>query len=79
MSEEVAKLVKTSLCLVAKSCPTICNPLDRILPGPLSKGFFRQEILKWVVVSLLALNSLSLVIRDNHSFYTKRVSFTWEI
>lgn len=41
MSEEVAKLVKTSLGLVAKSCPTVCNPLDRILPGPLSKGFFQ--------------------------------------
>ena len=79
MSEEVAKLVKISLCLVAKLCPTICHPLVCRLPGPLSMGFFRQEILKWVVVSFLALNSLSLVIRDNLSFCTKRVSFTWEI
>ena len=30
-------------CLVAKSCPTLCNLMDCSLPGPLSMGFPRQE------------------------------------
>ena len=30
-------------CLVAQSCPTLCDPMDCILPAPLSIGFSRQE------------------------------------
>ena len=30
-------------CLVAKSCPTLCDPVDYSLPAPLSVGFSRQE------------------------------------
>ena len=35
-----------SSCMQAKSiqsCLTLCSPMDCSLPGPLSKGFFRQE------------------------------------
>ena len=30
-------------CLVAKSCPTLCNPMDWARQAPLSMGFSRQE------------------------------------
>ena len=30
-------------CLVAQSCPTLCDPVDYSLPGPLSMGFPKQE------------------------------------
>ena len=30
-------------CLVAKSCPTLCNPMDCSPPGSSVHGFFRQE------------------------------------
>ena len=31
------------LCLVAQSCPTLCNPMDCSPQAPLSMGFSRQE------------------------------------
>ena len=31
------------MCLVAQSCPTLCDPKDCSLQAPLSKGFSRQE------------------------------------
>ena len=31
------------LCLVAQSCPTLCNPMDCSPQPPLSMGFSRQE------------------------------------
>ena len=30
-------------CLVSKSCPTLCNPMDLACQAPLSMGFPRQE------------------------------------
>ena len=30
-------------CLVAKSCPTLCDPVDYSLQNPLSTGFPRQK------------------------------------
>ena len=31
------------LCLVAQSCPTLCEPMDLACEAPLSMGFSRQE------------------------------------
>ena len=31
------------LCLVAQSCPALCDPMECSLPGSLSMGLFRQE------------------------------------
>ena len=31
------------MCLVAQSCPTVCNPVDRSPPGSSAIGFPRQE------------------------------------
>ena len=38
--------LKVTACLHAQSlqsCPTLCDPTDRSLPAPLSKGFSQQE------------------------------------
>ena len=32
-----------TLCLVTRSCPTLCNPMDYSLPCPSVHGFSRQE------------------------------------
>ena len=32
-----------SVCLVAKSCPTLCNPIDYNLPGSSVHGISQQE------------------------------------
>ena len=38
-------------CLVGKSCPTYCNPMNCSLPGSSVHGTFQAEILEWVVIS----------------------------
>ena len=38
-------------CLVAKSCPILCDPLDRRLPGFSVQGISQVRILEWVAIS----------------------------
>ena len=38
-------------CLVAKSCPTLCNPMDHSPPGPSVYGISQTRILEWVAIS----------------------------
>ena len=38
------------VCSVTQLCLTLCNPMDSSLPGSLSIGFSRQEILEWVAI-----------------------------
>ena len=38
-------------CLVAKSCPTLCDPMDCSPPGLSVHGIFQARILGWVVFS----------------------------
>ena len=38
------------LCLVAQSCPTLCDPMDCSLPGSSVHGLLQARILKWVVM-----------------------------
>ena len=38
--------------LLAQSCPTLCNPMDCSLPGPLSMGILQARILEWVAILL---------------------------
>ena len=38
-------------CFVAKSCPTICNPMDCRPPGSSVHGFFPARILGWTAIS----------------------------
>ena len=36
---------------VAQSCPTLCDPMDRSLPGFSVHGIFQARILDWVAIS----------------------------
>jgi len=36
---------------VAQSCPTLCNPMDRSLPGSSVHGIFRGIVLEWIAIS----------------------------
>ena len=38
-------------CLVAKSCPTLCNPMDFSPPGSSVHGISQTRILEWVAIS----------------------------
>ena len=38
-------------CSVAKSCPTLCNPMDYNPPGLSVHGIFQARILEWVATS----------------------------
>ena len=42
--------IKTQ-CLVTKSCPTLCNPMDCSLPGLSVHGILQARIQKWVDIS----------------------------
>ena len=37
--------------LVAKSCPTLCDPMDRSPPGSSVHGLLQARTLEWVAVS----------------------------
>ena len=36
--------------LVAKSCPTLCDPTDCSLPGPSVHGIFQAIVLEWIAL-----------------------------
>ena len=38
-------------CLVAQSCPTLCDPMDCSPPGSSVRGISRARILEWVAIS----------------------------
>ena len=38
-------------CLVARSCPTLCNPMDYSPPGSSVHGISQTRILEWAVIS----------------------------
>ena len=38
-------------CLVAKSCPTLCDPTDYSPPGSSVHGISQARILEWVAIS----------------------------
>ena len=37
--------------LIAKLCPTLCDPIDSSPPGSDVRGVFRARILEWVAIS----------------------------
>ena len=41
---------KKMLCLVTRSCPTVCHPVDCSLPGSSVHGIFQARILEWVAM-----------------------------
>ena len=36
---------------VTQSCPTLCDPKDRSLPGSSTHGIFQARVLEWVAIS----------------------------
>ena len=36
---------------VAQSCPTLCNPMDRSLPGSSVHGIFQARVLEWGAIA----------------------------
>ena len=40
-----------SVCLVAQSCLTLCNPMDFSLPGSSVSGISQARTLEWDVIS----------------------------
>ena len=40
--------VSNSVCLVAQSCPTLCDPMDCSTPGSFVMGILQERILEWV-------------------------------
>ena len=40
-----------NMCVVAKSCLTLCNPMDYSLPGSPVHGILQARILEWVAIS----------------------------
>ena len=43
--------LKCCCCIVAKSCPTLCNPMDCSIPGSSVHGISQARILEWVNIS----------------------------
>jgi len=39
------------VCLVAQSCPTLCDPMDCSLPGSSVYGILLARILEWVAIT----------------------------
>ena len=48
-----ASSVQLTLCVrsVAKSCPTLCDPVDCTFPGSSVHRIFQSKILEWVAIS----------------------------
>ena len=53
-------LLCAMLCLVAQSCPTLCNPTDCSLPGSSVHGILQARIVEWVALCPLALPNLGI-------------------
>ena len=43
-------LINADVCLVAQSCPTLCNPMDCSRQAPLSMGILQARMLEWVAM-----------------------------
>ena len=54
-STEISHIPPSSMyaccCLVAKSCPALCNPIDCTLQGSSLHEIFQARILEWVTIS----------------------------
>ena len=53
--EDPSSLVSGGGGLVAKSCPTLANPMDCSLPGPSVHRILQAKILEWVSISFFKL------------------------
>ena len=49
-SQWESQIVKSVLCSVTQSCPTLCEPMDCSPPGSSVHGIFWARILEWVAI-----------------------------
>ena len=54
---KIKKPVFCCYCLVSKSCPTFCDPMDCSLPDSSVHGILQARILEWVFISFSRLSS----------------------
>ena len=38
---------------VIQSCPALCDPMDRSLPGSSVHGIFQARVLEWAAISVI--------------------------
>ena len=50
-AQNVSFSTLNSLCEVAQSCPTLCDPTDCSLPGSSVHGIFQARVLEWAAIS----------------------------
>ena len=43
--------IKYSTCLIAQSCPILCDPVDCSPPGSSVHGILQARILEWIAIS----------------------------
>ena len=44
-------ITRSCTCLVAQSCPTLCDPMNCSLPGSSVHGISQARVLEWVAIS----------------------------
>ena len=53
-----------TVCVLAQSCPTFCDPVNRSPPGSSVHGIFRAGVLEWVAISFSNSETGSSQLRD---------------
>ena len=51
MTKGIPMLCCAVLCLVAQSCPILCNPMRVACQGPLAMGILQARIMEWIAIS----------------------------
>ena len=52
---------------VAQLCPTLCDPMDRSLPGSSVHGIFQARVLEWGTIAFSGWNWLLLLLLSRFS------------
>ena len=56
----LSEIRKKEESLVPQSCPTLCDPMDRSLPGSSIHGIFQARVLEWGAIARTLLTILIL-------------------
>ena len=69
MKKKLSKMFETTdddgCCLVAQSCPTLCDPVDCSLPGSSVHGISQARILEWDAIS----SSHAVILKMRYTWY----------
>ena len=47
----IAAFIVKGKVLITQSCPTLCNPIDGLLPGSSVHGIFQARVLEWGAIA----------------------------